>query len=48
MSVLMEVIEQIYCDHCHLATPAWKRRCIHCSGPSHPAPDEKKITGKRS
>ena len=23
-------LEQVYCSHCYLATPAWRDRCIHC------------------
>jgi len=30
MPVLVESIEQIYCEHCNLATPTWRKRCIHC------------------
>jgi hypothetical protein len=22
---------EVYCRHCHLATPRWRKRCIHCS-----------------
>jgi hypothetical protein len=25
--------EEVYCGHCHLATPTW-RACIHCFKPS--------------
>jgi len=30
MSVLIESIEEAYCERCHLATPLWKLKCIHC------------------
>lgn len=30
MAVFVESIEETYCEHCHLATPLWKRQCIHC------------------
>jgi hypothetical protein len=26
-------LEQVYCDQCHLATPVWRTRCIHCLQP---------------
>jgi hypothetical protein len=25
--------QEVYCTRCHLATPAWRNRCIHCSEP---------------
>jgi hypothetical protein len=25
--------EEVYCAHCHLATPSWRERCIHCFKP---------------
>jgi hypothetical protein len=25
-----ETIETVYCPHCHLATPVWRAKCIHC------------------
>ena len=28
---ILETLEQIYCENCHLATPTWRKRCIHCS-----------------
>jgi hypothetical protein len=26
-------LQQVYCDQCHLATPVWRARCIHCLQP---------------
>src|SRR5580704_337261 len=23
--------QEVYCERCHLATPVWRKRCIHCS-----------------
>jgi hypothetical protein len=23
--------QEVYCEQCHLATPVWRKRCIHCS-----------------
>jgi hypothetical protein len=28
-----ESIENVYCQRCHLATPEWRARCIHCQAP---------------
>ena len=28
-----ELIETVYCNHCHLATPIWRSRCLHCKAP---------------
>ena len=33
MSTLVEAIKETYCEKCHLATPAWKLKCIHCGQP---------------
>ena len=33
MQVGMESLEQIYCENCHLATPTWRKKCIHCTKP---------------
>jgi hypothetical protein len=41
--VLPRLGEEGYCTRCHLATPSWRNRCIHCfqplrrddNGPSH-------------
>ena len=22
---------EVYCRSCHLATPSWRKRCIHCT-----------------
>ena len=22
---------EVYCGHCHFATPRWRKRCIHCT-----------------
>ena len=30
MPAATEPIEMVYCEHCHLATPIWRNRCIHC------------------
>lgn len=34
----IQIVEQpvrweTYCPHCHLATPTWRERCIHCAKP---------------
>ena len=26
-------IQEIYCEHCHLATPTFRNNCIHCGLP---------------
>jgi len=28
-----QAIESVYCPRCHLASPAWRDRCIHCQFP---------------
>jgi hypothetical protein len=34
MSPLMpEPLKHDYCGNCHLATPTWRKRCIHCYEP---------------
>ena len=25
-----KAIDEVYCAQCHLATPTWRNRCIHC------------------
>jgi hypothetical protein len=32
MQVLAGLME-VYCEHCHLATPTWRKRCLHCAEP---------------
>ncbi len=26
-------VNEVYCGHCHLATPSWREKCIHCFKP---------------
>ncbi len=33
MQIVMESIAEVYCAHCHLATPTWREKCIHCANP---------------
>jgi len=43
MSILAETVEHAYCDHCNLATPTWRKRCIHCVGPLYLRSKKKRI-----
>lgn len=38
--ILTGRLEQIYCEHCHLATPTWRGKCIHCA---KPVPSDRKL-----
>jgi hypothetical protein len=32
----MQVLEgpiEVYCENCHLATPTWRQKCLHCAKP---------------
>ena len=40
-------IEQVYCEHCHLATPTWKRKCIHCGERLRVKQENMELAGKR-
>ncbi|MBI2816360.1 MAG: hypothetical protein HYX72_05445 [Acidobacteria bacterium] len=33
MTIQEKPLAQVYCANCHLATPTWRRRCIHCLKP---------------
>lgn len=33
-------LEHLYCPHCHLATPTWRQRCIHCKQKLGTAPQQ--------
>ncbi len=37
-------LEQVYCTECHLATPTWRKKCIHCTAPLNLA--EKPVSRK--
>ena len=46
MSPLMpEPIQHDYCGNCHLATPTWRKRCIHCYEPIGRSAKEGNSTG---
>ena len=29
-------VSEVYCGQCHLATPSWREKCIHCYKPLAP------------
>ena len=46
MSPLMsEPIKHDYCSNCHLATPSWRKRCIHCYEPIERSSKDRKSGG---
>lgn len=47
MEAAAQAIEHIYCEHCHLATPTWKRKCIHCGERLRANTEKMELTGKR-
>lgn len=34
------LIEEVYCPRCFLATPLWRSLCIHCRAPLPAEPSE--------
>ncbi len=38
MQIPVKALDQIYCGSCHLATPTWRQRCIHCRELLHVEP----------
>jgi len=48
MSLLVEAIEETYCEQCHLATPVWKLKCIHCGQSLSDDPAKPRVAEKRS
>ncbi len=41
-------IREVACGQCHMYTPAWRERCIHCNRPLANAPLRPPLTGIRS
>ena len=37
-------LAQVYCERCHLATPIWRKKCIHCSMPLSDNPIQEAVT----
>lgn len=44
-ALIQTVAEETYCSHCHLATPTWRKRCIHCHEPLNPEEPERPSRG---